>query len=235
MTTRTVAEILAELTAKHTLLINEIQSVVATQEEIAVLHKELAAVAITAGNTDEAVLALDILVPPPPRKGPIQDDAEPYLADVAKQGSLVSDFDESDDDKRSRLDDDEEYVAAALAVEAAPPVERPKECAECPHTTCEAKNQRYRHAQLDALQLGACCPLPIMVELNPMTPKHDDECALVNTNQRTSLRKRKVEKAWMSEDPRLCALCGHDGAWHAQGNNNISACRGYSPPEPVEP
>ena len=36
---------------------------------------------------------------------------------------------------------------------------------------------------------------------------------------------------WMKGDKRICDLCGHDGNWHAEGNNNISSCRGYSPPE----
>lgn len=36
---------------------------------------------------------------------------------------------------------------------------------------------------------------------------------------------------WMKGDVRKCILCGNDGDWHAQGNNNISQCRGYSPPE----
>lgn len=43
--------------------------------------------------------------------------------------------------------------------------------------------------------------------------------------------ERTVEpkKPWMHGDARVCQLCGHDGTWHAEGNNNISACRGYSP------
>lgn len=36
---------------------------------------------------------------------------------------------------------------------------------------------------------------------------------------------------WMKGDTRKCTLCGNDGDWHAQGNNNISQCRGYSPAE----
>lgn len=79
----------------------------------------------------------------------------------------------------------------------------------------------------------ALCGLMFLAELQRLGVAEDDRPT--DARLRGEHAPAAAPDHWMKGDPRKCALCGNDGDWHAQGNNNISKCRGYSPPEPPTP
>ena len=76
----------------------------------------------------------------------------------------------------------------------------------------------------------ALCGLMFLAELQRLGVAEDDRPT--DARLRGEARPGPAADLWMKGDARKCALCGNDGDWHAEGNNNISKCRGYSPPEP---
>ncbi len=83
----------------------------------------------------------------------------------------------------------------------------------------------------------ALCSLMFLAELQRLGEAQDDrptDARLRAEAKPAVQRETPDDELWMKGDARKCELCGNDGDWHAQGNNNISKCRGYSPPEEDE-